>query len=67
MDKKVIRFITGGAGFGFVTNLIIGNAGLAIIGTAFKINWFIFVAVGIFVGLAFYGLYRAVKKENKPN
>lgn len=67
MDKKAIYSAGSGLGLGVGTNFITGNAGLAIMGVGFPIGLPAFAAGGAVVGLAFYGLYRAVKKKKKSN
>jgi len=65
MDKKAIYATVAGAGTGTGANLILGNAGLVIVGTGVGLGLVTFACAGGVVGLAGYGLYKAVKKKNK--
>ncbi|UBF24812.1 hypothetical protein K9N68_24600 [Kovacikia minuta CCNUW1] len=60
--KEVVAFATGGAAAGAGFSSMIGGMGLAVGGTAFSIGIAPVAAAGTVIGLAAYGLKKAVKK-----
>jgi len=58
--KKAGVAAVGGAAAGGLTFVAVGSGGLVIAGTALSIGAAPFIAAGAVVGLAGYGVYRAV-------